>query len=105
MALPNSPPAEKPWIMRAPTITIGANIPIDEYVGANAVMAVPAIIRDIVNVRALLRPWRSATFPNTTAPNGRMTKVTPKDASVSKSDAVSFSAGKKTFAIVTAKKP
>ena len=30
VALPNSPPAEKPWTIRAATIRIGANSPIDE---------------------------------------------------------------------------
>jgi hypothetical protein len=56
VALPNSPPAEKPWINRATTMSSGANNPAVAYVGAVAIIAVPTIISRIVSVNAALRP-------------------------------------------------
>ena len=72
VAVPNSPPAEKPWSSRETRITTPAHAPIEAAVGANAMIAVPSIMAKIVSVRACLRPARSPYAPITMAPIGRI---------------------------------
>ncbi len=105
VALENSPPVAKPCSNRANTISIGAPIPIDTYVGANATMATAIVMRRMTNCKAALRPARSAYIPRTTAPTGRMKKPTPKVANVSSNAAYSLDAGKNRRAMITLTKP
>ncbi len=77
MALPNSPPAEKPCSSRVSIISSGAARPIAEYGGSTAVSSVPAIISPADSTSAGLRPARSAYAPITTAPTGRAMNPTP----------------------------
>ncbi|MNP72365.1 hypothetical protein D3C76_1689110 [compost metagenome] len=55
-AAPTSPPAEKPCSKRPNTSNKVAKIPMLEYVGANAMMPVPTVIRLMVRDKACLRP-------------------------------------------------
>jgi len=105
VALPNSPPAAKPCSSRARITRPGAHSPICAKVGATAISSVPHSISAIESVSAFLRPLASAYAPSTSEPMGRITKVTPKVPSVMSSETVSFSAGKKSLEMVTARKP
>jgi hypothetical protein len=70
-----------------------------------AMIAVPRVIRAIVNTRVVLRPCRSAYAPRTNAPIGLTTKGIANVAKVVRSEANWFEAGKKSLAMDTAKKP
>ena len=80
-------------------------MPIAAYVGANAMIAMPTAISEMVSVSADLRPTRSATAPSTMPPSGRVRKPTPNVAQVASSEMVGFVAGKYSLAMITAKKP
>ena len=54
--LPNSPPAENPWIRRATITNSGASTPIVPNVGISATASVPNVIMTIETSSDALRP-------------------------------------------------
>jgi hypothetical protein len=103
IALPYSPPVEKPCTSRAHSSRIGANTPIVAALGMQPIAKVPSAIRIIVVASTLLRPMRSASGPKNRPPNGRTRKATAKVANVAIVPMVSERFEKKTFWMVGSK--
>src|SRR3954447_3459718 len=70
IALPYSPPVEKPWTRRATNSRIGARIPIEASLGMQPIAKVPSAIMIIVVASTRLRPMRSARGPKNSPPEG-----------------------------------
>ena len=98
VALPNSPPAEKPWMSRATRIPIGAMMPIVSYDGITVISNVPTTINPIESDNAGLRPTRSAYEPRTMAPTGRIRNDAANVPSARSRELAGSVVGKKTWA-------
>ena len=103
IALPYSPPVEKPWMRRANSSRIGANTPIVAASGMQPIAKVPSAIMIIVVASTLLRPMRSASGPKNSPPNGRTRNATAKVAKVAIVPMVSERFEKNTFWMVGSK--
>ncbi len=103
IALPYSPPVEKPCSSRAHNKSIGAQIPMVFWSGMQPMAKVPAAIRIIVVASTLLRPTRSASGPKNMPPNGRTRKATANRPNVAIVPAVSPRCEKNTSLMVGSK--
>ena len=103
IALPYSPPVEKPCTSRATSSRIGASRPIESALGMQPMAKVPSAIMIIVVASTLLRPIRSASGPKNSPPNGRTRNATANSANVAIVPIVSGRSAKKTSLIVGSK--
>ena len=76
--VPYSPPVANPCTSRAMTRITAAHQPMISRVGMTATTNEHADMTVMLNIRAALRPRRSAKRPKNQDPTGRITKVTAK---------------------------
>ena len=103
IALPYSPPVEKPCTSRATSSRIGAHMPMAASLGMQPMANVPSAISTIVVASTLLRPIRSASGPKNRPPTGRIRNATANRPNVAIVPTVSSRPEKKTLRMVGSK--
>ena len=103
IALPYSPPVEKPCTSRATSSRPGASRPMLLWLGMQPMAKVPSAIRIIVVASTLLRPMRSASGPKNRPPKGRTRNATANRPKVAMVPMVSGRSAKKTSLMVGSK--
>ena len=96
IAPPHSAPNARPWIIRMMTSRTGAVAPIWAYVGSRPISTVAPPMTIMAPTSTGLRPNRSARYPPTAPPRGRMTKPTASVANASRVPTRGSLSGKKT---------
>ncbi|GAA0999134.1 hypothetical protein GCM10009563_24310 [Subtercola frigoramans] len=93
----HSPPRPRPWAKRMTVSRMGAQRPIEAYVGRNpmSTVAMPMVRSDAT--RVFLRPIRSPKCPKMIEPMGRATNATPKTANEVSRPTLGSVVGKNSF--------